>query len=91
LLTPSTENGAPQIGLFYTRNEFQEVLENLCDNELGNYTIESHAQNYIFDLTNGHPEAVVSFAFLIFQVRATIPIMLLVSGSPSPERIRGGG
>lgn len=89
-LTPSTENGAPQIGLFYTRDEFEEVFANLCDNEFGNFLVEPHARNYIFDLTNGHPGAVVSLAYLIFQVRATLPIMLSASGFPGPEWGSGG-
>lgn len=82
-LTPSPEDGAPQIGLFYTKNEFEQVLAKLCVNELGIYTIDPHALNYIFDLTNGHPGAVVSIAFYIFRVR----ILFLLTCSTGPLQI----
>jgi hypothetical protein len=71
-LLPSSEDGAPQIGLFYTKIEFEEVLTKLCTNELGNYSINPQARNYIFDLTNGHPGAVVSIAYFLFRVCAIL-------------------
>jgi hypothetical protein len=68
-LTPSVEPGSPQIGLFYNKNEFEVVVTKLCSSELiEKYTINEGARTYIFNLTSGHPGAVSSIVYYLFQV-----------------------
>ncbi|KAK9237143.1 hypothetical protein V1525DRAFT_404725 [Lipomyces kononenkoae] len=68
-LTPSVEPGSPPIGLFYNKDEFEIVVTKSCSAELvEKYSIDRDARNYIFNLTNGHPGAVNSIVYYLFQV-----------------------
>ncbi|EED14660.1 conserved hypothetical protein [Talaromyces stipitatus ATCC 10500] len=68
-LTPSGELGSPPIGLFYNRDEFEIVVTKLCSSDpVEKYIIDNDARNYIFNFTNGHPGAVSSIVYYLFQV-----------------------
>lgn len=69
-LTPLAAEGAPSIGLFYTRDEFHDVVTKLCrySDPVLRYCIEGDARDYIFKLTNGHPGSVGSIVPYIFSV-----------------------
>jgi hypothetical protein len=74
-LTPSAELGSPSIGLFYTKEEFDDVVTIICSGDLvERYTIDRDARNYIFNLTSGHPGAVRSVLSYLFQVRRPLRI-----------------
>jgi hypothetical protein len=69
-LTPSGEPGTPPIGLFYNRDEFENVVTILCSSDpVERYSIDSDAEEYIFDFTSGHPGAVRSILHYLFNVR----------------------
>ncbi|EED23457.1 conserved hypothetical protein [Talaromyces stipitatus ATCC 10500] len=68
-LTPSGELGSPPIGLFYNRDEFEIVVTKLCSSDpVEKYSVDNDARDYIFNLTNGHPGAVSSIVYYLFQV-----------------------
>ena len=69
-LTPSFAFDTPQIGLFYGKDEYEEVVTRFCSSQfVEKYTISGDARNYIFSLTNGHPGAVTSIMTYLFKVR----------------------
>ncbi|KAE8149221.1 hypothetical protein BDV25DRAFT_156705 [Aspergillus avenaceus] len=49
---------SPRIGLFYTRNEFDDVIQRKCSAPWRVLPLHHDAKDYIFGLTNGHPGAV---------------------------------
>ncbi|KAE8379637.1 hypothetical protein BDV26DRAFT_291095 [Aspergillus bertholletiae] len=65
-LTPQLNRKSPQIGLFYTESEFNDVLSRMvrymCPNLVA--TLDNEAKRYVFSLTNGHAgcvKAVIQF------------------------------
>ncbi|KAK1145303.1 hypothetical protein N8T08_004464 [Aspergillus melleus] len=66
-LTPQKDPGSPDVGLFYSRTEFDEVVSLASHwnfNEMTAYNDE--AKDYLYNLTNGHPgclDAVMEFIF----------------------------
>lgn len=60
---------APSIGLFYTRCEFDDVLQRRCNDPCSVLPLESDAKDYIFHLTNGHPGAVDGVLGMVQKVR----------------------
>jgi hypothetical protein len=67
-LTPSVEPNSPPIGLFYNKNEFETVVTKLCSTLVEKFSIDTNARNYIFNLTNGHPGAVMSIMGYLHEV-----------------------
>ncbi|KAI9367007.1 hypothetical protein BJX61DRAFT_538402 [Aspergillus egyptiacus] len=60
-LTPQLGKDSPKIGLFYTEDEFCEVVSLLATNKFDEpFTIDKSAMDYIYDLTNGHPGGVTA-------------------------------
>ncbi|KAL4959659.1 uncharacterized protein BDV14DRAFT_184292 [Aspergillus stella-maris] len=60
-LTPQVGKDSPNIGLFYTEDEFCEVVSLLTTNKFDEpFTIDKAAMDYIYDLTNGHPGGVTA-------------------------------
>jgi len=70
-LTPQNQSRSPNIGLFYDKEEFKDVVSRLLTYKYSErFTFDEDAQDYIFALTNGHPGAVESIVNVLFQVRA---------------------
>lgn len=66
--TPSSEPGSPPIGLFYNKDEFKVVVKKLCSSDYPKFTLDDGAQEYLFDITNGHPGAVSSMVSYFYEV-----------------------
>jgi len=67
-LTPSILQGSPSIGLFYSREEFDSVLEIARNNRGRPLLLDPDATDYVFSLTNGHPGAVTSVLQMLKDV-----------------------
>ncbi|EYE94524.1 crinkler effector domain-containing protein [Aspergillus ruber CBS 135680] len=68
-LTPQNQSHSPNIGLFYDKEEFKDVVSRLLTYKYSErFTFDEDAQDYIFALTNGHPGAVESIVNVLFQV-----------------------
>lgn len=57
-ILPSKFRSSPRISLFYNREEFDDVIDRLCRDELCPLPLHTEARAYILSLTNGHPGAV---------------------------------
>lgn len=68
-ITRSLIQGSPSISLFYSRNEFDDVLTRICNDYRCPMHLEADASDYIFSLTSGHPGAVVSILSMLKKVR----------------------
>ena len=72
-LTPQPQKGSPQIGLFYTRDEFNEAVSRLATHNYQEmFALDEEAQSYIFTVTNGHPGGVKSILSFVFDVGAIL-------------------
>ncbi|KAE8374268.1 hypothetical protein BDV26DRAFT_284399 [Aspergillus bertholletiae] len=74
-LTSQSDEESPQIGLFYTESEFNDVLSRQVRYEFPNIavTFDNEAKGYVFSLTNGHPGGVAeTIRFLCKEYRAKI-------------------
>ena len=57
-ITPSPLPHAPQVSLFYSRDEFDDVVSRHCQDQRFFLELNEDARDYIFNLTNGHPGSV---------------------------------
>lgn len=72
-LNSQHEKSSPQIGLFFTKDEFDDVVSRLAIfNYQENFTLDEEARSYLFALTHGHPGAVKSMVSFVFDVRAIL-------------------
>lgn len=60
------ENGG--VCLFYSKEEFEDVVSRLCSNPIGKFALDPAACKYLFSITNGHPGATDALVKLIFKV-----------------------
>lgn len=67
-LTKSHIPGSPDVCLFYTENEFHDVLNRLCSRPTMIFHMESAARAYLYSMTNGHPGAVEALVSHVFEV-----------------------
>lgn len=68
-LTPQSQPGSPSIGLFYSKEEFKDVVSRLIKYLYKQkFSFDEGALDYIFVLSGGHPGAVESLVNVIFQV-----------------------
>lgn len=69
-ITPSAIKHSPNIALFYSRTEFDDVVRRYCSQEDENprLNLDTTAQDYLFNLTNGHPGAVRGMLDMLLQV-----------------------
>ncbi|KAL4970219.1 uncharacterized protein BDV14DRAFT_186686 [Aspergillus stella-maris] len=60
-LTPQPNERAPKIGLFFTKEEFDQAVDLLTTRQYKEkFDIDAEARRYLFALTDGHPGAVAS-------------------------------
>jgi hypothetical protein len=67
-LTRSIVKDSPDICLFYSDLEFEDVVERFCTNPATRLKMDKAAQTYLLAITNGHPGAVTSMLDYIFKV-----------------------
>jgi hypothetical protein len=68
-LTPQPQEFSPQIGLFYTQDEFNDAVSRLATYSYQEmFTLDEEAQSYLFTVTNGHPGSVTAIVSFIFNV-----------------------
>lgn len=67
-ITPSRLPNSPSIALFYTREEFDDVIARVCADYRCRLKLEPEAAEYIFELTSGHPGAVASIMSMLQKV-----------------------
>jgi hypothetical protein len=68
-LTPQPQECSPQIGLFFTQDEFNDTVSRLATYRYQEiFTLDEEAQSYLFTVTNGHPGSVTSLVSFIFDV-----------------------
>ncbi|KAF2399095.1 hypothetical protein EJ06DRAFT_522648 [Trichodelitschia bisporula] len=67
-LQPSSHPGGPSIGLFFTREEFDELWV-LCRSRFRcEFTMDWECANYVYDLTLGHPGTTVGILCIVVKV-----------------------
>lgn len=66
-LVPSSEPGSPDISLFFTREEYNDVVIRYCK-MAKEYMINTDLAEYLFMATNGHPGLVMAIMDYIFDV-----------------------
>ncbi|KAK2813210.1 hypothetical protein FQN50_000888 [Emmonsiellopsis sp. PD_5] len=67
-LVPSQAQFSPGIGLFYTKNEFLEVVQKrITIPGRSEFSLDGDALEYIFSITNGHPAAVTGLLDYIYD------------------------
>jgi hypothetical protein len=72
-LTPQPQERSPQIGLFFTQDEFNEAVSRLATYSYQEmFTFDEEAQSYLFTVTNRHPGSVKSMVSFIFDVGAIL-------------------
>jgi hypothetical protein len=75
---------APDIGLFYTKEEFNDAVHRICSSQMEPFSLESSASEYLFAITSGHPGAVSGLLQYIYQAGGTlianIPQRLITTG-----------
>jgi hypothetical protein len=66
---PSPVRFAPQIGLFYTENEFLDAVKRqTAIPGRSSFSLDDDARTYLLSVTNGHPGAVKSLLHYIYEV-----------------------
>jgi len=85
---PQSQPGSPSIGLFYSKEEFKDVVSQLIrflSKKKQQFSFDEDALDYIFVLSGGHPGAVESLVNVIFQVCAKLFFILISLSSPNSE------
>lgn len=72
-LMPASEPGSPDISLFFTREEYHDVVTRYCK-MAKEYTISADLAEYVFMATNGHPGLVMAIMDYIFDVNTITQI-----------------
>ena len=67
-ITPSLVDTGPQFGLFYTMDEFEDVLKRHNEYSTTPLPLSAEAKLYLFRMTNGHPGAVDGLIGLLQMV-----------------------
>jgi hypothetical protein len=68
-LTPQSDKISPQIGLFFTRVEFNDAIFRIIHYLYPEqFTLDEEAKKYLFLLTNGHPGGVSLVMSYIYDV-----------------------
>ena len=68
-LTPENQYNSPPIGLFYSKDEFNDVVSrSLAYRYTEKFSFDEQALDYIFALSNGHPGAVGSLLRALYEV-----------------------
>jgi hypothetical protein len=55
-------------GLFYSREEFEDVVNRRCLNPTSMFELDPAARKYLYSITNGHPGAINALLNFVFMV-----------------------
>jgi hypothetical protein len=64
----SRRENSPDICLFYDYDEFEDVLTKYCADPRHELPLEKATRAYLYEITNGHPGAVVSMFYYLYKV-----------------------
>jgi len=64
----SRRENSPDIRLFYDYDEFEDVLAKYCADPRHKLPLEEAAQAYLYEITSGHPGAVISMLYYLYKV-----------------------
>lgn len=78
-ITPSKIKDSPQIALFYNREEFDDVINRICNDLRCPLRLHHNAYDYIFSLTNGQPGAVDGILKMLQKVSSRMESVSLVA------------
>ena len=67
-IVPSSFAKNGPVCLFYSQQEFEDVVSRTCSNPTGTFTLEPAACEYLYSITNGHPGATSALLTFIFSV-----------------------
>jgi len=68
-LMQSRQSFSPDIGLFYTKDEFDDVIKRWISSPgYSSFSLHGDASAYLFSITNGHPGAVAGLLSYIYEV-----------------------
>lgn len=67
-IRPSHIPDSPGISLFYRRDEFEKVVQLRCNLATSPFSVDVACQDYIFNITSGHPGAVFGLLEYIYRV-----------------------
>lgn len=67
-ITPTSEEDSPPIGLFYDKEELNDVLTRLLLAKPERCSFTAEAKDYIYRMTYGHPGAVKAVGLYLFEV-----------------------
>jgi hypothetical protein len=67
-LLRSRRENSPDIRLFYDYDEFEDVLTKYCANPHHELPLEKAARTYLYEMTSGHPGAVISMLYYLYKV-----------------------
>ena len=87
-LTPQSQPGSPSIGLFYSKEEFKDVVSRFIrflSKQKEKFNFDEGALDYIFVLSGGHPGAVESLVNVIFEVCVQLFFIFYVSPTSNSE------
>jgi hypothetical protein len=68
-ITISKEDGAPDVSLFYTREEFDDAVKRQCGRGVEPVPLATDAIEYIWSLSRGHPGVVNGLVKMASKVR----------------------
>jgi hypothetical protein len=66
IIASFAKNGG--ICLFYSRDEFEDVVSKICSNLTSMFTLDPDAREYLYSITNGHPGATNALVKFTFEV-----------------------
>ena len=64
----SRRENSPDISLFYDYDEFEDVLAKYCADPRHKLPLEKATRMYLYNITSGHPGAVVSMLYYLYKV-----------------------
>ncbi|TGZ85567.1 hypothetical protein EX30DRAFT_361387 [Ascodesmis nigricans] len=76
-ITVSKLRGSPDVALFFTRAEFDDVVSRMCRNHLlSPMKLATDACDYIWNLSQGHPGSVNGLVNMMFKKFPTLPCLV---------------
>jgi hypothetical protein len=67
-ITPSLFADNGHVCLFYSQEEFEDVVSRACSNPTRTFALDPAACEYLYSITNGHPGATTALLEFIFLV-----------------------
>lgn len=81
----SRTDGSPDICLLYNIDEFEDVLIKYCADPRHKLPLDQPARTYLYDITSGHPGAVISILYFLQKVFISRSFLLRLMGARNTE------